>query len=541
MRAVLLVALVLAGAPALAGPPPTKAPSDAAPPPVAKPGSKPAPPAPGPGAGGQSGQTPQQGPAADARSLADMARRASGLCDAVPLEVAPQGGLRPLSQQNFNCLPWRQIVAWPERDGRRTAYADWPQARRDKLDLLYAEIQTDAPTLSVDCPATPYLVANLTDAQAADLYLVHVAYALALEQQRRLPWRLWRLPRAELDMLLGPDAFVSRVRDRAGVVTGYALPDQMRTTRALDCDPRVAWRFLTGQQDGQPEVLLGLNEEETLVRLTAWFSRNVGHGNYNYRELAERAHLADRLVRYREYDPPNATAYWATLGCWNATQTFLELARAANIPLLRTYRGDSPGRNTDHSGLAFRWTRADARLLQHTDDIYAVDWIAFPIDAAGAPLAGPELERVFFETHWVTPATLMTYGFDYRIAALPATPATAEYPWSYEIAGWTIGAWGLSPEEHSTGRPRYALDNAFRWKKAFAIGGFQAIDEYCRHYRDANDDFWNTYVAERGGDLSPALSASDARARLQAIERAWGGCAAILDRITAARAHRARP
>ncbi|MBY0421476.1 MAG: hypothetical protein K2Q06_04170, partial [Parvularculaceae bacterium] len=263
--------------------------------------------------------------------------------------------------------------------------------------------------------------------------------------------------------------------------------------------------------------------------------------NYNYRELSERAHLADRLVRYAEYDPPNATSYWATMGCWNATQTFLELARSANIPLLRTYRGDSPGRLDDHSGLAFRWTRADARILQHSDDIYAVDWIAFPIGADARALDGAALERAFFETHWATPATLMSHGFEYRIARVASAPATADYPWSNETGGWSIGAWGLTPEERASGRPTYALDQAFRWKKAFAIGGFQAIDDYCRGRRNDSDESWASYVADVGGALNPAVSASDARARLRAIESAWGGCDAILDRIRAATAYKARP
>lgn len=536
---ILIAIAALAGAAASAAPaqkpPPQDAPGNKAPPPAQKP---PTPiPAPGPGGAPQ----PQGSPRNSAPSLADLARIDRRLCDVAPLEVAPQGGVRPLSQQNFSCLPWRNVIAWPERDGRRTAYAQWPQARRDKLDLLYLEIQTDAPALSVDCPASPVLTGYLTDRQAEDIYLVHVAHALALEQQRRTPWRLWRLPRAELDVLLGPDAYVSRVRNVAGEVTGYGLPDQNLSNRGLDCDPRVGWRFISGAQPGQPEVLIGATEEETLARLSSWFSREVGHGNYNYRELSERAHLADRLVRYREYGPPQATGYWATMGCWNAAQTFLDLARSANIPLLRTYRGDSPGRGTDHSGLAFRWTRADARILQHADDIYAVDWIAFPIDAAGRALDGPALERAFFETHWATPATLMAHGFDYRITQLPSVPATADYPWGLEIGGWSIGAWGFTPDEARTGVATYALSEAFKWKKAFAIGGYQAINEYCRAFPLAGDEYWQTYVRDRGGDLAPVLGWRDAQSRIRAIEGAWGGCDAIIRRIDAAEAHRRRP
>lgn len=534
MRHILPAVFMLAASAALAGPPLGKAPPDKAPPPI----NKPAPPAPGPGGAPQPGQNPA---ARDARGLAEMARRTAALCDVVPLEVAPQGGIRPLSRQDFACVPWRTVVQWPERDGRRTLYADWPEARRNKLDLLYAEIMSEAPTLSVECPSRPVLTGYLSDRQAEDIYLVHVAHALAIEQQRRTPWRLWRLPRAELDVLLGPDAYVSRVRGRDGAVTGYALADQSRSTRGLDCDPRVGWRFLNGDAAGQPEVLIGTSEEETLERLSAWFSRNVGHGAYNYRELAERAHLADRLVRYAEHDPPHATSYWATMGCWNATETFLELARAANIPLLRTYRGDAPGRLLDHSGLAFRWTRADARLLQHADDIYAVDWIAFPVDAAGRALDGPAAERAFFETHWATPATLMAHGFDYRVAQVAPAPATADYPWSSEVGGWTIGNWGLTPDERAAGATANAYATAFTWKKAFAIGGYNAVLDYCYTRLNEDDANWRAFIASRGGDLSPPIDAPSVRARMQMIESAWGGCAAMLSRIEAATAYKMRP
>jgi hypothetical protein len=347
------------------------------------------------------------------------------------------------------------------------------------------------------------------------------------------------MPTQERRMLLAPEHFVVRNQNPEGAFTTYTLPSSEASWLAFDCDPRIGYRFITGDWPGQPKNLVGATEIDTLSRLSFWFGRNVGHGAMIRSDLEANAHLDRRLRRYQEPSGP-LISYWAPMGCHSAAQTVADIARAVNIPVLRASSGDIPGDNRNHAALVYRWSRPDARVLQHVDDIYAQDWISFPIDADGRALAGAAAERAFFDAHWLAPAALALHGFQYDLRPLPpfierpGGAARTEYP------GWSIGLWRREasdpPEWNGAARDR------FRLVKSYDIGGFYEINQYCRLWRLAPAESWQGHIDQRGGTAPPRNITGEALlARLQAIAAAYGGCDAILGIIDDATAYKSRP
>lgn len=458
------------------------------------------------------------------------------LCEP-PLEVAPQGGFRTLENTQFPCLAWRNVVAWIERDGARTPYDQWPPARKARLEQLFRAILTEEPDLGIACPANPVNDTMLSPRTAEDLYLVHVAHALVLESQRRVPWRLWSLPTAELPVILAPEYHVLRVGG-VGAQGYYRLPFPQDSARAFDCDPRVGFRFMTRLLQGRAAPLLGATEEDTLIRLSAWFRDEVGHGGYSYDELAQHAHLADRLVRYRSFSPPPLVAYWAVMGCHNAAQTFADLARSVNIPLLRVSRGDRPGAAGGHAGLVFRWAREDTRVLQHADDIYAMTYVIFPITADGRAIGRHEEDRVFFDTNWPTPETLRDRGFEYALTQLAPAPGSIWHG-AIDTLGWSIGAWRRG---ESATRGDYEVEYQNALLKRFDIGDQDTMKSFCEPGRGTNVVAWDNYIADSGGrPTSRPITGAEFTARIATMVNAHGGCIAVMQKINDAKAYKLRP
>ena len=478
----------------------------------------------------QDPQTPQTPGNVDRGRIAPGAARML-LCDVVALERAQ----RALSQTIFPCFDWRAEVSWIRPDGARESYAQWPQARRDRLDQLFMALLTDEPDLGVTCPAAPVLYDNtLSERVAEDIYLVHVAHALMLERERLVPSRLHRLPVAERAVILAPQFYVSRVLRADGSFESYGLPAADVLPRAFDCDPRVGYRFMLGLSAGQSQNLVGESDLATLRNLTTWFRQEVGHGGYSDAQRADHAHLADRLTRYRSYTE-DLVGYWAVGGCPDAGAMFADLARAVNIPLLRAASSEAPGGNGRHAALMYAWTRAQARVLHHVDAIYAEDIALFPIDDAGVALSPQAREQLFFDTHWVAPTALAAFGFDFVLR--PITRAelgpTARYAQDY---GWFVGAWRRGASAHDN-------EATFRIHKSLATGGALLAARRCASGTDDPypREFWQDYLNSQTAGAARPLTADDVADRMDSIVRAYGGCGAIRAEIARAGAYRGRP
>lgn len=381
------------------------------------------------------------------------------LCDPLRTPV-----LRPsLRAEDFPCLDWPSLVYWVRQDNTVEPYFQWPQARKDRLSELFTAIVTGDEHLGLQCPDPTISRFYLTEAQALDVYLAHVAHALALEYGQVLPWRLHQMPTAEVAEILSPGAYAQPIPANAGTIQyppgmgpgrGYRLPFRQSQTAGFICDPRVGFRFMSGHWPGQTQGLIGGTEEETLTRLSAWFRDEVGHGGGDLSETAQHALLKDRLVRYTNAD--GLTSYWAIHGCQSAANTLADLARSVNIPLLRLGSHDAGSSSPEftHAGLLFRWARANPLVLPHADDLYAIshDWVVFPTVGTRAANQS-EKDSQFFTTHWTTPSTLRNFGFDYALVKAHSTnlndPSCASsYFCDLEDYGWQIGGWKQGNREN---------------------------------------------------------------------------------------------
>lgn len=466
-------------------------------------------------------QTPQIPAEADRARLAPGIVR-QNLCDVVAWERA----LRPLSATSFPCLDWRAEVSWVRADGVREIYAQWPQDRRDRLDALFMALLTDAPDLGVACPPSPVTTAaGLTETQALDIYLVHVAHALMLERERLVPARLHRLPRAERAAILAPEFYVTRLREADGRVSSYTLVGMDFSARAFDCDPRVGFRFM------QNANLVGATDLETLRNLTTWFRTELAHGGYSERQRAEHAHLEQRLTRYRGYTE-ELTAYWAVNGCHDAAPLFADLARAVNIPVMRAYASDAPGSGGDHAGLVYGWAGPSPRIVPHVDALYAQDWIIFPIDAAGARLSPAAREQAFFDAAWRTPNALAARGFDYNLRRFTRAEL-GPFALPFDDNAWVSGAWRANPGVRSP----ELVDLLVR---GYAVGGVQIIAQRCPN-GPWSAEMWDDYISGTAGRPIAELTGAQLRDRVEQIVSAYGGCEAIGAEMTRAEDYKRRP
>lgn len=514
--------------------------------------------------------------------------------------------LRPgLRTEDFPCLNWSSLVRWVKQDGTVEPYSQWPQARRDRLSELFTAIVAGDDHLGLQCPNPSVSRFYLTEAQALDVYLAHVAHALALEYGQILPWRLHKIPTAELVEIFSPGAYAHPIPTNANSIQyppgmrpgqGYRLPFRQSQTAGFVCDPRVGYRFMTGQWPGQTQRLIGGNEVETLTRLSAWFRDEVGHGGGELSETVQHALLKDRLVRYTNTD--GLTSYWAIHGCQSATNTLADLARSVNIPLLRVGSHDAGTSSpvSTHAGLMFRWSRTNPLVLYHADEIYAIndDWVVFP--TVGTRAANrTEKDSLYFEANWSPPFVLKRFGFDYalvkvRSTNLNAPTCSSSYFCDVEDYGWQIGGWKQGSRENpdpqvatqkwnayfdqlkhkimSDGKPcwtssqRYhpeckdevklmhskingdyynqELVSGYQLAKNAALGGWTLAGRYCRP--DNTQSRWQSYVDDQQGQPSPNNYLwTFYRDRAAEVVNRYGGCSVATPAAGAARKHKFRP
>jgi len=514
--------------------------------------------------------------------------------------------LRPsLRAEDFPCLDWPALVHWVRQDGTVEPYLQWPQARKDRLNALFTAIVSGDESLGLQCPDPGVSRFYLTEAQALDVYLAHVAHALALEYGQVLPWRLHRMPTAELVELLSPGAYAQPIPVNAGSIQyppnmspgqGYRLPFRQSQTAGFVCDPRVGFRFMTGQWPGQTEQLIGGNEEETLARLSAWFRDEVGHGGGDPSEIVQHALLKDRLVRYTNTD--GLTSYWAIKGCQSAANTLADLARSVNIPLLRVGSHDAGASSptSTHAGLLFRWARTDPLVLYHADELYAInyDWVVFP--TVGTRTASrDEKNSLFFAANWTAPFGLRNFGFDYYLVKVRSThlnepTCSSSYFCDVEDYGWQIGGWKLGSRENpdpksvtqkwnayfnqlktrimSDGKPcwtptdwyhpeckdevelmhskiygdyyKQELVRGYELAKNAALGAWTLVSRYCDTRNTPTR--WQEYVDREQGQPSPNnYSWTFYRDRAAEVVNAYGGCSAVEAATDATMKHKLRP
>jgi|GEM_PF-1149006 len=379
-----------------------------------------------------------------------------------------------------NCSIIRNSIVWEMgTTGQRLPYKDWSAASKqilyDYYDLLW---QNPAAPLGISCPNpfnnTPVGESKrlfLTADEAFHIYAAHVAWALFLEAKNLLPWSLVSQSTQGREEILASYRYHSRIKpsqyDQQSYYPAHIQPDrdfQSPYQEALHngvyrCDPRVGYWFVTGQSADhtfQKDNLLGTTQEETLANLTTWFAQSVGHGSgYKSKvDMLQRIFLEDRLKA--RLDNSHNEDQWlvdSPTGCHTASSLFYDLAKSVNIPLrhvrsLEDYYCDGSLINCTHGGLLYRWDTSTARVLWHTDNIYAEEHAPiFPIDGQSNSLSTQQSKQKYFETLWVPPQELQSWGFEYQLELVDPPLAQMKFyvspsPYdTYYDYGYFAGYW----------------------------------------------------------------------------------------------------
>ncbi len=362
----------------------------------------------------------------------------------------------------------RQII-WETATGAHLSYDYWPHEWKDRLNEFFQKMLNRDPNLGIHLPnprnnmnqqtwAAGGLSFNpimyLTEDEALDTYLAHCACVLWHEAMGHFSWSIFALPEDELAELLSSDRYHSRIvdayrssegRSREDYYRLVGYPEHIRPHRDFQLshrannpfargigllgDPRDGYNFITGRNSSLHVNLLGSTEEETLENLTLWFAQNVMHGSgftlspentieyyMTHNFLKDRLRQETRTFTARDGSTSISRGIFAPTGCPAVSNLFYDLCRSINIPVRNIFNFGAAGRLGNfagHQGLIFRWIRPGTRMLDHSDIIYSIDgYYPFsPVDETGRRLSGEEAKRLFFRTHWMTPAELANYGY----------------------------------------------------------------------------------------------------------------------------------
>jgi len=444
------------------------------------------------------------------------------------------------------CPRIKNKMIWETPVGGQSPYSEWPLARKERLNEIFQRLMRNEANLGLHCP-DPALNMSLTGSmyltqeQASDIYLAHLAHALYLEITNALPWSILQLPSLQLKELFASKSYHSRILP----TLSQAYPPPIQADRdfqlpfragsdGLVCDPRVAYRFLRGETSSSHASLIGVSPLETVKNITLWFRDNVKHGDSSHRgrtAVAQYAYLEDRL-RARNFEGWRVII--AAFGCHSASHIFYDLAKGVNIPLLNVATefnlGSEDFRTVNHRGLIFGGGSPSPLILHHLDDIYAMDFspLSFPIASDGRPLDTSQANQQYFETHWVNPRILESWGFQF-LNTLPLVQPGGEYGVVSDPSrndeddfGRMAGFW-----THNESPARQASQNYFA-EKSYETCSWNLIDDYCNLSFPA---FLLTLQNRRGegGSYRPPILRSplDFYNRAAQCVNAYGGCDAV--------------
>lgn len=288
-----------------------------------------------------------------------------------------------------------QIEILPAENGFESSwlfYDNWPVQKKDRLERFYQLMKSgeDLPLPEITLAPRvvnglelfrPSVVAYSSTELAIDIYLAQVAHILYLDMNRMVPWTLEDFSRNELSRLFMSSNYFQAFRAADSRV--YAIVDRVsfsQTTENILEDPRPIFEFMS------EAGILGETGERTAMNLGVWLQNNLHHWGQAPKDEFYRNHpfLSHRLMRLPTPDQGNVIV--AIEGCWSASRLFVDLMRAANLPVKITHNiiMNSDNQEGHHAGLAFNWQDGlEARYLIHTDGLYAHEFFYDPMPANG--------------------------------------------------------------------------------------------------------------------------------------------------------------
>jgi hypothetical protein len=242
------------------------------------------------------------------------------------------------------------------------AWAGWSQSQKDDLAAAYLDAATwllDGAATPVpipyrgvsDAPTNHYGAANdnsstlmqwISPTDMWNLYVAHVAFSLALETTRTVPWSIAGYPPEQLRYLLDSGTMgwklpYSPVSFSLGTYGGANLPALRANNRPKTTFAHPMWSY--GWMSGAG--IVGGTRIESIGGLLEWMRRNMVHF-YG----GETFGIADNVWQYRGYpplsrivagtvdlgNPGEGTQHW-TLGCHGSVGFLAAALRALNIPV----------------------------------------------------------------------------------------------------------------------------------------------------------------------------------------------------------------
>jgi hypothetical protein len=264
--------------------------------------------------------------------------------------------------------------------GSYVAYADWPDAWKDRLEeIADGYVQGTALPFAVPVELAPRgtvypsAVGYATDEIARDVYLAHVGHMLFLDMNGLLPWRLTDYPDEELSYLLPSGNFFLLASYAGAYHCQTYMGPNAQDAGGLLGDPRELYGFLLREPE-EGRKLLGDTQAATVANVSEWFHDYLHHwptsvAGAPLEFYQAYPYLSDRLRRLPVDGLGNV--YISIVGCWSASALFADLVRAVNVPVqtIHVVLEDAMRQDGNHSGLVVS-IDGTKRYLPHSDDLY---------------------------------------------------------------------------------------------------------------------------------------------------------------------------
>ena len=380
-----------------------------------------------------------------------------------------------ISEVLVRCPRIRKQLVWVNGKGERKNYDKWTDEQVERFDDLYAQLYVGEEKLDAACIDAKNAVSSAsgskgytfyTEQQAFDIYAAHAAHVLYTEAMGLVSRSIFNHPDSELAEMLHSDRYFRHIEITQGYQSnsqGY-YPSNIKPERDfiklyeqgdadyfVICDPRDGYRYLRDHN------LIGQTQEQTLTNISLFFKENVFHADRKYGSHLRQKNnktLATRLLR----DPSGGIP---VAGCHGAADTFRDLARSINIPLIRLrtpevmahkqiQQNPFPLVSLSHGSLCWRWTGSQARCITHLDDIYAISLLRdpyFPVDSSGQKLSAEQEKATLFTSNWLNRNDMKKRGFDFQIETVTKGSKWGKYTQGSEMFpdfGKIQGSWAHS-------------------------------------------------------------------------------------------------
>ena len=265
-----------------------------------------------------------------------------------------------------------QAIRWQGVNGIK-AYPNWSSTQKTDLLEMYQKVWngeplglTDPPPNMLDLADDDFFRTELSKDHAWPLFLAHVAYGLAVETGKWVPWSLTEYSQEELlELFDGSRMFRWHNASKGYELIYYGMP----------ASPDLAFKFLNDNN------MIAQDRLHTIGNLLDWCRSNMKHytgrstaknveDHWQYRGVAPISRVISGTMFHSDFWNAELFSHH-TGGCWGTTAFLREVLRVVNIPV----------KNAPARGHALPYFMSEGKYLSHGDDPYSWNTknIPFPI------------------------------------------------------------------------------------------------------------------------------------------------------------------